>query len=108
MSLNLNQNAPEIVNVIPLFSDRPTVSLSQDKKEEVEWESLGENTDTELDLLLEDRPSIDITETMDPLIAVMILNEKLSSMKETLGRINFYLEELEELVPKNASDSCCE
>jgi len=105
MSLNLNQNAPENVNVIPLFSDQLIFPISKDQNEYLDWKSLEEDKDGGVDLLSEDGPRLEISETMDPLLAVMILNEKLACMRETLGRINFYLEELEGLIPKTPQDS---
>lgn len=94
-----NQMEMETLNVVSLFGGQALVQevLSTDPLEELLQESLIEDTFEEEVLLTTSRKVV--TENQFPDQSMYILSEQLKNLRSQLKRINFYLDDVEDLIP---------
>lgn len=94
-----NQMEIETLNVVSLFGGQALVqeALSADPLEELLQESLIEDTLEEEVILTTSRKVV--TEDQFPDQSMYILSEQLKNLRSQLKRINFYLDDVEDLIP---------
>lgn len=94
----------EVMNVVSLFGNEMMESSVVDPLESLIEEAQVDVTEEDFDLIidieLEEEPRAVLTSAEFPDQSMYVLEEQLANLKESIGRIRFYLGDLEDVLPR--------